>query len=353
MNFTFHVLFILFSTISPQSFASPAVEGGSEKVVQDNQQTLSSVIYMIYEAPTKKSCSAALVAPNLILTAAHCVKGLSKGSSITLNNIPDFKISDLTAILPDKPISDLALIKVTPPTPKSFLDDLPFLSIASPSQAAELLKSAQFLISGYGLENMSDIRTHQNTVGTLRAGYATPMSEERKGDFKLGDAEIIFTGTRSSRTVIENDAGAIFDDLNMSFRKKYTVQGSLGLPGDSGSPAIVIDQNKKAWIVGVASRFGSLTKPTVKVSVLPEGADEPLPMKFDPRQSVMTYQDQYISELKRLNIIAKKGFNKVNYSIFIDSLGEYINDYTSVMEAKNYEFIQSSIKSMTSSVQVK
>lgn len=175
-------------------------------------------------------CTVTAVAPDLFITAAHCVHGRDiKGWTIqsgieagtqevlqvdSASVHKQFSASILySSLTPDLPPNDIALIKTTEPS--RLLTPMP---IAQKKSSLQDITNKKILLAGYGRTDGAD----DTSLGTLQK-------------VKLVVSRI---NAPAKEFLTEND------------------DGKMGCHGDSGAPAMM-QQGKTLFIVGTISRGGN------------------------------------------------------------------------------------------------
>jgi hypothetical protein len=283
--------------LAPPASHSLSIEGGDPSILEQKspwglirsrkaarreamREALRSVISMNVElSEGTAACSASLVGKNILLTSQHCTDSrdnpnnrLKTGSPLTLNGQAGFVAREIIrfgrtyAGPSDSPSlqtnTDLALIRVEiSGSSPSFLDSLPVLPIASPEVAAIL--DDQILVSGYGVKSW-----YAEETGTLRYGLARKIDQigeigiknylslrknsELLPQHEFSQGQFYIAAIRTEAQTLKSKKGTPVRHEDFS---RYTLLDGnpMGLPGDSGAPAIAFDGAHRPFLIGVAS----------------------------------------------------------------------------------------------------
>ncbi len=220
----------------------------------------SSIFYLEVETPGgTATCSASLITPHILLTAAHCISGqfgpvdcaatrLSAPlplENFRVSNEPDLtgsperdwlfpEISHVTIVFEEAPLCghDLALLRLKEAVPREVATplDVPLVSLDALDSS-----SLEYRALGYGSAHPSGTGERvRRTSDTL--------------------APICSSTSSCDDFVIEGVAGATATELPPIVEGEW-IGTPIGCPGDSGGPALVDGSESDAnGIVGVLSR---------------------------------------------------------------------------------------------------
>lgn len=254
-------------TAAGESFASGIIGG---KVVGPNSWLAGKVFLLTQDLGNEDSsiCTATLVAPDVALTAAHCVdavgpdktyalfatqplceaarKGrLAKGRVATIRIHPNYSKDRVKAFRPGSTVidrdglGDLALVKLTMPAPAPYQ---PIELVQSPVQWTG---AGPYVVAGFGWDS-SQGRTDDNPV--LRTTWLAPLRTIEMDAMK----RLLHTATERQNfdRVFDRSSGAEFIYLNQS-------DGRGLCHGDSGGPAF-LRLGGRVVQVGVTSQVFAL-----------------------------------------------------------------------------------------------
>lgn len=188
----------------------------------------------------KGRCSGVVLAPHLVLTAAHCVEaadgkyyvtGLAReGVRVDVAEVarhPEFRKTD----------ADIALVKLVKPLPERFL---PAFFQGRPLRAGDSV-----IVGGYGIAvaGKADART------TLRSA-ALVVSHLWRGRATVTDAN---TGDRNRLGPCNGDSGG----PAFTYRGMLTLVGIMSAGDCKGTASIVTVSHYYGWILETASKLGS------------------------------------------------------------------------------------------------
>jgi secreted trypsin-like serine protease len=209
------------------------------------------------------SCSGVALAPDLVLTVAHCVlpgaeyrivefdaahhPQLKPVTSVTRH--PSFKLETMLA---HRATADVALLKLAAP-------------LASPAVPAPLTARAtftvgeRFTVAGYGLA----VRGDGKTGGTVRE--AALVATGRPGSLQVRLVDPATGGERPGLGACTGDSGApAFEEIGGSAAVVGVVSWSTGPGGSDGcggltglTPLVIY----RDWITSTARRLGSPLRP--------------------------------------------------------------------------------------------
>lgn len=210
-------------------------------------------IVMIVDA-REDLCTGTALAPDLVLTAAHCVarpvkyevKAYQSGQSVSVRSVAVHPRFDMASYTASRATADLALIKLTAPLPNIVVP----AALAAPRRVAA---GETLTIAGFGV----------TVAGTAR-GLGVPRMAKLAVTGKPGSLQIrlVDSATRNQRTGLggcTGDSGApAFDGdgpLVIGVVSWSTApQDTEGCGGLTGVTPLL---NYRAWIVETARKFGS------------------------------------------------------------------------------------------------
>ena len=241
--------FVLFAPSSP----SPALVGGAQ-VIAD----VSSRPEVMFVGSRGNFCTGVAIAPDLILTAAHCVLAGAtyKHAVLDADRKPVFKDTlavarhpqfNLKTMQAHRATADVALIKLKAPI------------AARPAPLAEarprIAPGERFTVIGYGVA----VRHDGNTAATLRA--ATLAATGRPGTLQLRLVDPQTGGDRPGLGACTGDSGApVYQDLGGTYAVIGVVSWSTGpalTDGCGGMTGVTPTELYRGWIVEQAGKLGS------------------------------------------------------------------------------------------------
>jgi hypothetical protein len=209
------------------------------------------------------SCTATAIAPDLVLTAAHCVPGDAEYKRVEfdaarkpilkdVSRIARHPQFDLNAMLAHRATADVALLKLAQPLPDGATPAA--LGARVPRTAGE-----SFIVAGFGVT----VRGDGKTGGTLRA--ATLVATGRPGSLQLRLVDPATRNERAGLGACTGDSGApAFEHADGRYAVIGVVSWSTGPnsgDGCGGLTGVTPLANYRAWIVEQARRMGSPLAP--------------------------------------------------------------------------------------------
>ena len=225
-------------SVAPPSERAEDVATSADAIIDGriSGEDQDSVVLLFHAAPGGQTCTATLVAPNLLLTARHCV-----GSAASDGTVEDWVPSDIRVFVGRGAFATLrddeskhATIgrELVVPASRSFYPDIALVVLEAPLAAP---------IASIRLERGVEIG---ETVDV--AGYGLDATGKRPAvRMKRDGLEIFQTGPGRSRIGEPLGSGEF-------------VFGEAACSGDSGGPAF---SSLTGAVVGVASRVGNGTEP--------------------------------------------------------------------------------------------
>lgn len=214
-----------------------------------------------FKASQTGQCSASAISPQIILTAAHCLKAMNPKDDQTTNSIyivlgtkpwkskfnpkfwfaaekivihPKYKKS-ITGGSPD----DLALIKLKSPLPTDYVTDL--------ADAKDLQSSMAFIMAGFGLRNnmngLSDFEKLQNIGELFQTSKLITNYDPNNLTIEIDQ--------RDQKGICTGDSGGPGLILN-SVTKKYTTIGVLSAYRWTENEQQILDTQNKIDCLGYA-----------------------------------------------------------------------------------------------------
>jgi hypothetical protein len=204
------------------------------------------------------SCSAVLLARDLVLTAGHCVlpgadyklvdlddpRAPVLKDTATIARHPEF---DVDAVLRHRVTADVALVKLTAPRNVA-------PATLAPAGAA-VAAGDRFVVAGYGLATPGDGKSG----GTVRA--ATLVATGQPGTLQIRLVDPLTKGERPGLGACTGDSGApVFRDVGGRLAVIGVVSWSTGpklTDGCGGLTGVTPLVRYRAWIVESAGKLGA------------------------------------------------------------------------------------------------
>jgi S1-C subfamily serine protease len=201
-------------------------------------------------------CSGVAIAPDLVLTAAHCVLLNGKyrlatfeGRRLAFKQVESVAPHPQFSMRADAP--DLALVKLSP-NPPAGLTPAPFSDRRAPPMVGD-----RFVVAGFGLANPAE----RKSAGTLRS--ATLVATDRPSSQQLSLVDPTKLGERAGLGVCNGDSGGpVFDE------RDGTLVGIISWTGRTdGEPVcgfvsgVIPLARYRYWILDTAAKLGSPLEP--------------------------------------------------------------------------------------------
>jgi secreted trypsin-like serine protease len=234
--------------------SAPAMVGGAP---QASGEAASHAVLIVGSRGT--SCTATLIARDLLLTAAHCAMPDATYKLVlfdaahhpTLKDIvrvaqhPQF---DLKTMLAHRATADVALMKLAEPLPASF-------ALAPLAETRTIAPGDPFVVAGYGVTVRGDGRTG----GTLREARLVAIG--KPGTLQLRLVDPATGGTRPGLSACTGDSGGPASvETNGRLAVVGVVSWSTGpnmTAGCGGLTGITPLARYRDWIVDTARAMGS------------------------------------------------------------------------------------------------
>ena len=197
-------------------------------------------------------CTGVAIAPDLVLTAAHCVQGKGKYRLVAFDGRRP-AVKDVATIVAHPQFSlnatspDIALLKLALPAGKLFPAPLSY-------RRAPAMVGDRFLVAGFGVAAQGERRT----AGTLRA--AVLVATDRPSSQLLSLVDPRKLGERAGLGVCNGDSGGPVFDL-----QDRSVVGIVSWSGrPDGEPAcgfvsgVIPLARYRYWILDTAEKLGSM-----------------------------------------------------------------------------------------------
>jgi len=202
-------------------------------------------------------CSGVAIAPDLVLTAAHCVLANGKYRLVSFEGRQTL-VREVTQVVPHPQFSlqagelqDLALVKLAPSPPPNLRP------AALSDRRAPASFGDRFVVAGFGVATKGQIKS----AGTLR--MATLVAADRPSSQQLTLVDPKKLGERPGLGVCNGDSGGpVFDERDL------TLVGIISWSGPrNGEPAcgfvsgIIPLERYRHWISDTAAALGSHIEP--------------------------------------------------------------------------------------------
>lgn len=237
--------------ISLSAFALPPIDGGKDAPIA----SFDYVDIIKITRADQGECTATRVSPTLILTAAHCVKGINPGSGlggvgkvVKVSVHPKYADAKLAKKKHLTTLYDIAFIELEARPSKR---QMPYPTIISKSTKLGSRKEMELV--GYG---MNQARWNGSAFE-----YVSTKSNLQVADNNWDECPLDYFGNEVSALAKFNQN--VKEQLAIKAKRVHTITNGIEtiagdgkgmvLPGDSGSPSIERDENQKFVITGVAS----------------------------------------------------------------------------------------------------
>jgi hypothetical protein len=201
-------------------------------------------------------CSGVAIAPDLVLTAAHCVLENGKYRMVAFDGERP-SVKDVAKVAPHPQFSpsidapDLALVKLAaPPTPN--LAPALFSERRAPPSVGD-----RFVVAGFGVASQGERRT----AGKLRA--ATLVATARPSSQQLSLVDPAKLGERAGLGVCNGDSGGpVFDERDHALVGIVSWSGRTdGEPVCGFVSGVIPLARYRYWILDTAEKLGSPLQP--------------------------------------------------------------------------------------------
>ncbi len=204
------------------------------------------------------ACTGVAIAPDLVLTAAHCLAKGGKfklasfdGSRPIVRNVLAFAAHPQFSLRPDAP--DVALIKLAP-QPAAGLSPVPFSDRRAPITVGD-----RFVVAGFGVSTPGDRRT----AGKLRAATLMATGKPNTQIVSLIDPRTL--GEKAGLGVCNGDSGGpVFEQRDGKLALVGIISWTASTDGEPrcGFISGVIPLPRyHYWIVETAAKLGSRLAP--------------------------------------------------------------------------------------------
>jgi secreted trypsin-like serine protease len=206
-------------------------------------------------------CSGALIAPDLVLSAAHCIApgtayklvlydAQRQPQLLDVKRVATHPQFSAQSILAHRASADVALLQLAEPISNSKVVTAPLGVPAVPISAGN-----RFLVIGIGVSKRGDGRSG----GTVRS--ASLIATDRPGNLQIRLVDPAAGNTREGLGACTGDSGApVFEDQNGRAVIVGVVSWSTGAnnaAGCGGLTGVTPLSLYKSWITGTALKLGS------------------------------------------------------------------------------------------------
>jgi secreted trypsin-like serine protease len=217
-------------------------------------QVIARQVVLIVGA--RSLCSGVAIAPDLVLTAAHCVLENGKYRLVAFEGRRP-AVKEVARVVPHPQFSpridapDLALVKLAA-TPSPKLIPAAFSDRRAPPSVGE-----RFLVAGFGVATQGERRT----AGTLRA--ATLVATDRPSSQQLSLVDPKKLGESAGLGVCNGDSGGpVFDERDHALVGIVSWSGSAdGEPACGFVSGVIPLARYRYWIMETAEKLGSPLEP--------------------------------------------------------------------------------------------
>jgi S1-C subfamily serine protease len=201
-------------------------------------------------------CSGVAIAPDLVLTAAHCVLSSGKYRLLAFDGRRAV-VKDVASVAPHPQFSlradapDLALVKLAPP-PAADLAPATFSDRRAPPSVGD-----RFIVAGFGVGVQGDGKT----AGKLRA--VTLVATDRPSSQQLSLIDPRKLGDAAGFGVCNGDSGGpVFDERDRALVGIVSWSGRTdGEPVCGFVTGVIPLARYRYWILETAARLGSPLEP--------------------------------------------------------------------------------------------
>jgi hypothetical protein len=229
-----------------------ALVGGAPPAVQ----SIARHVVLIVGGGT--ACTGVAIAPDLVLTAAHCVMNGGKfrlasyeGTRPTIRNVASVAAHPQFTLRDDAP--DVGLVKIAPQPPGQLLP------VPLSDRRAPITVGDRFIVAGFGVSKPGDRRS----AGKLRAATLVATGRPNNQLVSLTDPRTL--GEKAGLGVCNGDSGGpVFEERD----GRLTLVGIISWTGSNdGEPrcgyisGVIPLPRYLHWIVDTAAKMGSRLDP--------------------------------------------------------------------------------------------
>jgi len=229
-----------------------ALVGGAPPAVQ----SIARHVVLIVGGGT--ACTGVAIAPDLVLTAAHCVMNGGKfrlasyeGTRPTIRNVASVAAHPQFTLRDDAP--DVGLVKIAPQPPGQLLP------VPLSDRRAPITVGDRFIVAGFGVSKPGDRRS----AGKLRAATLVATGRPNNQLVSLTDPRTL--GEKAGLGVCNGDSGGpVFEERD----GRLTLVGIISWTGSNdGEPrcgyisGVIPLPRYHHWIVDTAAKMGSRLDP--------------------------------------------------------------------------------------------